>query len=268
MLYLVSTPIGNLKDITLRALETLKECDLIACEDTRHSIVLLNHYGIKKPLVSLHKYNETEEGLRLIEKLKEGQIVCYISDAGMPGISDPGEKLVNLCIEHGVPYTVLPGANAALSALVLSGFSSTDFSFLGFLPDKNAEREKLLGSVVSSPFTLIFYSAPHNLLKEIGYIYEKLGNRRVCAVKEISKIYERAEFFNLQSCPIENPRGEYVLVVEGVKTSENPLNGLTVKEHLKFYIQGGMNKMDAVKQVSKDRGMLKNDVYQAALELK
>ena len=265
MLYFVATPIGNLKDISLRALEVLKSSDEIACEDTRHSKTLLSAYDIKKPLFSYHKFNEKEECEKIIAKLSNGKNIAVISDAGLPVISDPGNILVNALIENGLDYTVIPGANAALSALILSGFNAEHFCFLGFLPEKRSERGELLENYKNLPATLIFYSAPHDVKKDVAALYELLGERRAAAVKEITKIHERAEFFNLKDGLAGEPKGEYVLVVEGATKNADILK-LTEEEHVKKYIDGGMDKKEALKRVAKERGVSKSSLYKYTIK--
>ena len=265
MLYLVGTPIGNLKDISLRALEVLKSVDEIACEDTRHSLSLLNAYDIKKPLVAYHKFNEKEAGLKLVEKLKSGKNIALITDAGMPVISDPGNILVNMLVENDLEFTVIPGACAFVSALLLSGMDSSKFCFLGFLPMKNKDRKVLLEKYKNLDMTLIFYSAPHDIVNDIKDIYEVFGNRRAVAVKEITKIHEHAEHFELEKGITESPKGEYVIVVEGGE-NENPLLSLTEKEHIDHYLNEGMDKKEALKKVAKERGVSKSSLYKYTIE--
>ena len=260
MLYLVATPIGNLKDITLRALEVLKSVDEIGCEDTRHSLGLLNAYQIKKPLFSYHKFNEREAGEKVIEKLKSGKDVAIITDAGMPVISDPGNVLCNMLIENGLEFTVVPGACACVSALVLSGLDSSRFCFLGFMPEKSSERKDFLNKYKDLDVTLIFYSAPHDVKKDIESIYSVFGDRVAVAVKEITKLHERAERFNLKDGLKSEPKGEYVILVEGGK-KENQNLLLSEKEHIELYISQGMDKKDALKAVAKERGVSKSSLY-------
>lgn len=267
MLYFVATPIGNLKDISYRAIEVLNQVDEIACEDTRHSLTLLSFYGIKKPLFSYHKFNEKEECGKIIEKLRAGKNIALITDAGMPVISDPGNVLVSALIENGLDYTVIPGANAALSALVLSGFNAENFCFLGFLPAKKSEREELLEEYSRVPATLIFYSAPHDVKKDIESLYAVLGERKAAAVKEITKIHERAEFFNLKDGLSTEPKGEYVLIVEGAKKNAEFIN-LTEEAHIKMYIDSGMDKKEALKRVAKERGVPKSSLYKYTINEK
>ncbi len=265
MLYFVGTPIGNLKDISLRAIEVLKEVDEIACEDTRHSIGLLNAYEIKKPLFSYHKFNEKQSGEKLIEKLKDGKNIALITDAGMPVISDPGNILVNMLIENGLEFTVIPGACAFVSALVLSGLDSSKFCFLGFMPQKSSERKEFLEKYKDLDMTLIFYSAPHDISKDIESIYKVFGDRKAVAVKEITKLYENAEHFNLANGLSKEPKGEYVLLVEGGK-KENPNLALTEKEHIELYIGQGFDKKEALKMVAKERGVSKSSLYKYTIE--
>lgn len=266
MVYFVSTPIGNLKDISLRALEVLKGADVIFCEDTRHSLKLLNAYEIKKPLYACHKFNEREAAEKIVSAAKEGKEVAVISDAGMPAISDPGNVVCKALKEAGVAYTVIPGANAALSALILSAFPADKFAFIGFLPDKAGERRKLLEKYKNLDLTLIFHVAPQDVDSHVCAISEVFGDRNACAVREISKIHEEAVTFKLSDGLKGEKRGEYVLIVEGAST-ENPLNALSEKEHLLHYLSGGMDKKEAIKQVAKDRGVPKSEIYKTALEL-
>ena len=266
MLYFVSTPVGNLKDMTFRALEVLKSVDLIACEDTRTSLKLLNHYEIKKPLVSYHKFNEKVAGEKLIEELKSGKNVAVISDAGTPVISDPGNVLCKLLIENDLEYTVIPGATAFVPALILSGMDSSKFSFIGFLPEKKKEVERILSKYKNLDSTLIFYCAPHDIKKTVEVLGLNLGDRKAVAVKEITKLHERAIRFNLlQGYPEENPKGEFVILVEGAKEEENPNLSLSIKEHINLYISQGMSNMDAVKLVAKERKLPKSEVYKHSL---
>ncbi|MBQ7373784.1 MAG: 16S rRNA (cytidine(1402)-2'-O)-methyltransferase [Clostridia bacterium] len=267
MLYFVSTPVGNLKDITLRALEVLKSVDLIACEDTRTSLKLLNHYEIKKPLVSYHKFNEKVAGEKLIGELKSGKNIALITDAGTPVISDPGNVLCKMLIESGVEYTVIPGATAFVPALILSGLDASRFCFIGFLPEKKKDVEQILSKYKNFDATLIFYCAPHDVIKTVENLRLHLGDRQAVAVKEITKLHERAIRFNLSDgYPEENPKGEFVILVERATEEENPNLSLTVKEHIKLYTDKGMSNMDAVKLVAKERKMPKSEVYKYSIE--
>ena len=260
MLYFVGTPIGNLKDISLRAIEILKSVDEIACEDTRHSLTLLNAYDIKKPLVAYHKFNEKEAGEKIIRKLKEGKNIAVISDAGMPVISDPGNILVGMLMENGLEYTVIPGASAFVSALILSGLDSSKFCFLGFLPEKNKDRKEFLEKYKYFDGTLIFYSAPHDVKKDVATLFECLGERQARAVKEITKLHETVISFNLKDgLPVE-PKGEFVILVEG-KEEKSELNALSEEEHINYYISMGLEKKEALKKVAKERGVSKSSLY-------
>ncbi len=265
MLYLVATPIGNLKDISFRAIETLKNVDEIACEDTRHSLGLLNAYEIKKPLFSYHKFNEKEAGLKLIEKLKDGKNIALITDAGMPVISDPGNILVNMLVENELEFTVIPGACAFVSALVLSGLDSSRFCFLGFLPSKASERKEFLEKYKNLDMTLIFYSAPHDVKKDIETLYSVFGERRAVTVREITKLHESVDRFDLSNGLNHEPKGEYVLLVEGGK-HENKNLELTEKEHIELYLSQGMDKKEALKLVAKERGVSKSSLYKYTID--
>lgn len=265
-LYLVATPIGNLKDMTYRAVETLQAVDMVACEDTRHSLTLLNAYGIKKPLVAYHKFNERAESERLLAELEAGKSVALISDAGMPVISDPGSVLVSLCMERGVPYTVIPGANAGLCALVLSGFDASAFSFFGFLPKESKARRALAEKFKAIESTLIFYAPPHGVAEDLKFLYKVLGARKFAAVREITKVHETAEFGVLGGEYELAEKGEYVVIVEGAPAAENPLNAGSIEEHLAHYQRAGMTRMEAVKAVAKDRGVPKNEIYRRTVE--
>ncbi len=260
MLYFIATPIGNLKDITYRAVETLKSVDAIACEDTRHSLNLLNAYDIKKPLFSYHKFNEKEVSSKIIDELKAGKNIAVISDAGMPVISDPGSVLIGELIKENLPFTVVPGANAGLSALLLSGLPSDRFAFIGFLPEKKSEREELLGKYKNLDMTLIFYSAPHDVKKDVEDIYSVLGNRKASAVKEITKMYENTYRFNLGDGIDFEPKGEFVILVEGKNKSEDFLC-LSEEEHIQKYLDEGLSKKEALKTVAKERGVPKSALY-------
>ena len=264
MLYLVATPIGNLKDISIRALEVLKSVEEIACEDTRHSLTLLRAYDINKPLFSYHKFNERESGEKLIEKLKQGKNIALITDAGMPVVSDPGNILVKMLIDNQLEYTVVPGACAFVSALALSGLDASRFCFLGFLPQKAGERKEFLEKYKTLDATLIFYSAPHDVVKDVETLYSVLGDRSAVAVKEITKVYERVERFNLKDGYPSQPKGEYVLLVE----AGNPLDenkDLSNKQLIERYISQGLEKKDALKKVAKERNIAKSELYKLTI---
>lgn len=267
MLYFVATPIGNLKDISFRAIETLQNCDLILCEDTRTSLTFLNAYSIKKPLQSFHKYNYKEETPKVIELLKQGKDICLISDAGTPCISDPGSELIEHLNKNNLKYTIVPGASAFLNAFCLSGFESP-FMFVGFLPDNKKERRLVFEDLKSQKSTLLFYVAPHDLKQTIKELYSELGDRQVCSVRELTKLYEEVEFFNLSDGYPKEPRGEYVIVVKGLKTKINELNDLSILDHYQYYVDLGMSNNDAIKQVAKDMGVAKNVIYNHIVEVK
>lgn len=267
MVYFVATPIGNLKDITYRAVETLKDADVIFCEDTRHSIKLLNAYDIKKPLYSCHKFNERQAAEKIVQASLEGKNVAVISDAGMPVISDPGNVVCQTLKEQGVPYTVIPGANAFLSALVLSSLSAERFAFVGFLPEKAGEKKKVLEKYKNLDMTLCFHVAPQDFDRDVRAMYEVFGERTACAVREITKLHEESITFNLSNGLDGEKRGEYVLIVEGGSGEANPLNELSEKQHVLHYINAGMDKKEALKQAAKDRGVKKSDLYKYTIDI-
>lgn len=266
MVYFIATPIGNLKDISFRALETLKEVDCIFCEDTRHSLKLLNVYEIKKPLYSLHKFNENTASEKLISMAKEGKNIAVISDAGTPIISDPGNTLATLMRENNVEYTIIPGACAFVSALVLSAFPADKFTFIGFLYGKKSEKLALLKEYENFTGTLIFYSAPQDVDSDISLLYQAFGERQACAVREITKIHESVEYFNLKDGLNGEKRGEYVLLVKGATKKENSLNSLSVPQHVAHYESQGVERKDALKLVAKDRGVSKSEIYKIMLD--
>ncbi len=267
MITFVATPIGNLKDITLRALEELKAADVIFCEDTRHTIKLLTAYDIKKPLLSCHKFNEREAAEKMIALSREGKRVAVVSDAGMPVVSDPGNVVCKKLKEAGEKYSVIPGANAFLCALVLSAFPADRFTFIGFLPEKKSEKRELLLRYKDAPETLIFHCAPQDLDEYTGTMSEIWGDRRACAVREITKIHEEAREFSLAEGYTGERKGEFVLLVEGAKEKGNPLCALTPREHVKKYMDDGMPKKDALKAAAKDRGVPKSTLYSQTLDL-
>ena len=267
MIYFVATPIGNLKDITLRALETLKSVDEIYCEDTRHTLKLLNFYEIKKPLVACHKFNEREAAEKIIAADAAGKNIAVVSDAGMPVISDPGGAVTAALRAAGVNYTVVPGANAFLSALVLSALPADRFAFIGFLPDKEGERKKVLERYKESDLTLCFHVAPQDVDRHISSMYAVFGDRKACAVREITKLHEEAAPFTLKEGLAGEKRGEYVIVVEGAGERENPLNALSEREHILRYMAQGMDKKSALKQAAKDRGVPKSALYPFSVDI-
>lgn len=276
-LYLVPTPIGNLKDITLRALEVLKDSDIIAAEDTRQTLKLLNHFEIKKPLISYHKFNEQSKGNEIIELLFEGKTVAIVSDAGTPGISDPGSVIVEKCIEKNLEFEVLPGATAITTALVYSGLDTTKFLFRGFLPRENKERKIITDQLLNSQETLIFYEAPHRLLDTLSYLLETFGNRRIAVCRELTKLYQEIFRGNLNEAIqyfVDNrPRGEFVLVLDGKKLEEikeekkKEWINLSIEEHILKYIKDGKNKKEAIKLVAKDRELPKSEVYKFSMNI-
>ena len=267
MISFVATPIGNLKDITLRALEELRGADVVFCEDTRHTLKLLSAYEIKKPLFSCHKFNEREAAARIVEFSRAGKRVAVVSDAGMPVVSDPGREVCRILKEAGEPYTVLPGANAALCALVLSALPADRFTFLGFLPEKKAERRALLARFSAAEETLLLHCAPQDVDDTVRALYEAFGDRRACAVREISKLHEESTAFMLsQGLPGEK-RGEYVLAVEGARPRENPLCALSAREHVLAYMREGLDKKEALKRAARDRGVAKSALYRETLDL-
>ncbi len=276
-LYLVPTPIGNLKDITLRALEVLKSVDEIAAEDTRTSLKLLNHFEIKKSLFSYHKHNEQGKSLDIINKLKNGLNIALITDAGTPGISDPGSVIVERCIEEEIEFEVLPGATAITTALVYSGLDTTKFMFRGFLPRENKDRNPVIDEVKNVRDTIIFYEAPHRLLNTLEYLKENLGDRKIAVCRELTKLHEEIYRGKLSEA-IEfftegRPRGEFVLVIEGksdetIKAEkEAKWNSLSIEEHLIKVIEEGFDKKEAIKIVAKERGLAKKEVYKYSTEL-
>lgn len=270
-LYLCGTPIGNLGDMTLRAIEILKECDLIAAEDTRNSLKLLNHFDIQKPLISYHEHNKFQKGPELIEKLKSGLNIALVTDAGMPGISDPGADLVRLCYKEGVPVTASPGPTAFSTALVLSGMDSRRFIFEGFLPSDKKEKNAVLKSIEKETRTVIFYEAPHRLKSTLKELYSACGNREASCVREITKKFEEvrtAPLGELISYYDENePKGEFVVIIAGADEEEikkeeiATWESITVEEHVNMYMDKGMTEKDAMKQAAKDRGVTKRDIY-------
>lgn len=267
MVSFVATPIGNLKDITLRALETLKGADVIFCEDTRHTIKLLNAYEIKKPLYACHKFNESEAAQKILAASREGKQVVVVSDAGTPVVSDPGNVVCKILREAGEPYTLIPGACAFVAALVLSALPADRFAFIGFLPDKKGEKRKVLERYKSSDLTLVFHSAPQDVDKDVEAMYEVFGQRRAAAVREITKLHEETVQFLLSQGLQGEKRGEYVLVVEGATEQENPLNELSPEEHIRHYMAAGLPKKEALKRAAKDRGVSKSELYPYSLDL-
>lgn len=274
-LYLCATPIGNLEDMTFRAVRILQEVDLIAAEDTRNSIKLLNHFEIKTPMTSYHEYNKIEKAHYLIAQMQEGKNVALITDAGTPGISDPGEELVKMCYEAGIEVTSLPGAAACITALTLSGLSTRRFAFEAFLPSDKKEKQEVLKELVNETRTVILYEAPHRLVRTLQELFDYLGNRRITVCRELTKKHETAFVTTLEEAIVyyetNEPKGECVLVVEGksreaLKKEEiSKWEEMNLQEHMDFYLNQGVDKKEAMKQVAKDRGIAKRDVYQALL---
>ena len=270
-LYLVPTPIGNLKDITLRALETLKEADIIAAEDTRQTLKLLNHFEIKKSLISYHKFNEQSKSDKIIDLLMEGKNVALVSDAGTPGISDPGSVIVQRCIERMIDFEVLPGATAITTALVYSGLDTTKFLFRGFLPRENKDRKIITDELLQSQETLIFYESPHRLIDTLTFLLDTFGDRKIAVCRELTKIYEEIYRDTLKQALLyftqNKPRGEFVLVLEGKKLEDikeekkEAWINLSIEEHIIKYVNDGINKKEAIKLVAKERELPKSEVY-------
>lgn len=270
-LYLCATPIGNLGDMTLRVIEILKTVDLIAAEDTRNTLKLLNHFEIKTPMTSYHQHNLETKGPVLIEKLKEGKNIALVTDAGMPGISDPGEDIAKRCREEGIPVTIAPGASAGISALVLSGMEARRYVFEGFLPTDKKERQTVLKNLEKETRTTVFYEAPHRLTDTLSALLKAAGDREAAAVREITKRYEEVRHDTLSGLleyyKANPPKGEFVLVVGGMSESAlrqeeiDSWNSITIEEHMQKYISEGMSEKDAMKRVSKDRGVSKREIY-------
>jgi 16S rRNA (cytidine1402-2'-O)-methyltransferase len=277
ILYLCATPIGNLEDMTLRALRILKEVDLIAAEDTRNSIKLLNHFEIHTPMTSYHEFNKFEKGRELVGQLLEGKSIALITDAGMPGISDPGEELVHMAGEAGITVTVLPGACAAVSALVLSGLSTRRFCFEAFLPTDKKERREVLEELKTETRTIVLYEAPHRLSRTLQELLENFGDRTLSIVRELTKKHETVFCTTLAGAVAyytENePRGEYVLVLAGAdredmrRKEQQDWLLLPLKEHMEHYLSQGMAQKEAMKAVAADRGMSKREIYAQLLAL-
>jgi len=266
-LYLVATPIGNLDDISLRAIKVLKEVDFIAAEDTRHSLKLLNHLEISKPLISYHRHNEGIKSEILIEKLLEGKNIALITDAGTPGISDPGEQIVNLCLENNIKVIPIPGACAFVNALICSGLDTTEFTFIGFLPLNKKNRKEKLEKIKTCTNTSILYEAPHKILSTLKDLSEILANRRIVLARELTKIHEEFIFGTADELlkKLENPKGEFVIIIEKSNNLElnniDLLNNLSLEEHYNFYLKQGLQKNEIIKKISKDRSVPKNEIY-------
>ncbi len=275
-LYLCATPIGNLGDFTQRVLETLRQVDLIAAEDTRDSLKLLNHFEIKTPMTSYHEHNKIEKARALIREMLGGKDIALITDAGTPGISDPGEDLVRMCYEKGIEVTALPGASACVTALTLSGLPTGRFSFEAFLPQEKKERRAVLEEMKDDTRTLVIYEAPHHLTATLKDLLEALGDRRISVCRELTKIHETVFRATLSEAAAfyeaNEPRGEFVLVVEGrsreelVRRERERWEQLSVEDHMKYYTETGMDKKEAMREVAKDRGVSRRDIYQQLLK--
>ncbi len=277
-LFLCATPIGNLGDMTPRVIETLQSVDVIAAEDTRNSIKLLNHFNIRTPMTSYHEYNKVEKAQQLIGQLRNGQNIAVITDAGTPAISDPGEVLVQMCYENGIVVTSLPGPAACITALTLSGISTRRFCFEGFLPSDKKEKKVILEELVEESRTIIIYEAPHHLIRTLEELYDVLGNRKLTLCRELTKKFETILPTTLEKALVyykeENPRGEYVLVIEG-KSLETKRQeeielweNMSVEEHMSYYEAQGIDSKNAMKQVAKDRGVPKREIYNIILSNK
>ncbi len=275
ILYLCATPIGNLEDITFRVIRILKEVDLIAAEDTRHSIKLLNHFEIKTPMTSYHEFNKVDKAKYLVDQLKTGLNIALITDAGTPGISDPGEELVRQAYAAGIEVTSLPGACAAVTALTLSGLSTRRFCFEAFLPTDKKERQRVLEELKNDTRTLVLYEAPHRLNKTLHELLVALSNRNITVIRELTKKHETVWQTTLSEAAdtydTQEPRGEYVLVLEGRSvteleaTKQEQWSAMTLENHMKLYMEQGLSKKEAMKSVAKDRGISKRDIYQMLL---
>ena len=276
-LYLCATPIGNLEDITMRVLRTLKEVDLIAAEDTRNSMKLLNHFEIRTPMTSYHEYNKIEKAYVLIEKMRQGRNGALITDAGTPGISDPGEELVRLCYEAGIEVTSLPGAAACITALTLSGLSTRRFCFEAFLPTDKKEKQAVFQELQKETRTIIVYEAPHRLVHTLSELLEVLGDRKITVCRELTKKHETAFSTTIRQAlehfKSTEPKGECVLVLEGKSRKEMEREAvavwekISIPEHMEYYLSQGMEKKEAMKLVAKDRGIGKREVYRALLDI-
>lgn len=276
-LYLCATPIGNLEDITYRVLRTLKEVDLIAAEDTRNSIRLLNHFEIKTPMTSYHEYNKIDKAYQLVAKMREGKNIALITDAGTPGISDPGEDIVRICYEEGIPVTSLPGAAACITALTMSGLPTRRFAFEAFLPKDKKEHQAVLEELKTETRTIIIYEAPHHLVRTLQELSDTLGgDRRLTICRELTKRHEekmQTTFADSMAYyEVNEPRGEYVLIIAGrsreemKKEEQAGWEALSLEEHMAHYESQGIDRREAMKRVAKDRGVSKRDIYQALLK--
>ena len=268
-LYIVATPIGNLEDITLRAIRVLKEVDLIVAEDTRHTLKLLNHLEISKPLISYHRHNEDVKTEILIKELKQGKNLALVSDAGTPGICDPGEEVIKKCIEEDIQIVPIPGACAMINALICSGLDTKEFAFIGFLPLNKKNRKEKLEEIRKETKTTILYEAPHKLETTLKDLKEIIGDRKIVLAREITKIHEEYIRENIDELieKAKDIKGEIVLILEGAKNNEEEFwTNLSIEEHYKYYEKKGLNKKEIIKQIAKDRNVNKNEIYQKFLE--
>ena len=261
MLYIVATPIGNLNDMSLRAIDVLNSVDIVACEDTRHTKILLDKFNIKTKLIAYHKFNEKNSSEGILKLLKEGKTVALVSDAGMPLISDPGAVLVARLQQENLDYTVIPGANALLCALVLSGFDSSKFAFFGFLSEKNKERASTIKQIAEFKGTSILYSSKHNINEDLAHLRTSLNDRNVCVVNEISKVFEKKLFFKLSSAVVENPAGEYVIVIDKPFDDDIAVKSIDINQEIDTLVANGQSINDACKQLAKEHNLPKRDVY-------
>lgn len=271
ILFLVSTPIGNLEDITYRAINILNEVDYIAAEDTRHTIKLLNHYDIKKSLTSYHEHNKYDKAKEIIKDLEKGLKVALVSDAGTPAISDPGEELVRQCLENNIRVIPIPGATALIAGLTISGQITRRFTFEGFLPQDKNERRIILENLKKEPRTIILYEAPHKLKKTLDDLYKILGNRKISITRELTKRYEEVIINTLEEMvklyETMSPKGEYVLVIEGLSFNDleqekiDRWKNMSLEEHMNYYLSKGMDKKESIKQIAKDRNVGKREIY-------
>jgi len=275
-LYLCGTPIGNLEDLTLRVIRVLKEVDLIAAEDTRQTLKLLNHIDVKKPMVSYHEHNRFEKGIELVNKMKQGLNIALVTDAGMPGVSDPGEDIVRLCIDEGIVVEAVPGATASITALVVSGFSTSKFVFEGFLPRDGKERKEAFEYLKKETRTVILYESPHRIKSTLKDLYTSLGDRRVAICRELTKKFEEIIRMGLLEASSiydeKDPKGEFVIILEGRKKEElkeeerQSWESTSIEDHINIYINQGLSKKDALKKVAKDRGLSKREIYKYTIE--
>ena len=276
-IYLVPTPIGNLKDMTLRGLEVLQSVDIVAAEDTRQSLKLLNHFEIKKPLISYHQHNEQGKSEDILEMVREGKSIAIVTDAGTPGVSDPGAIIVQKCIENNIEFEVLPGATAITTALVYSGLDTTKFLFRGFISRETKERKILFDEIRNSKESLIFYESPHRLLSTLNLLHTELGNRKIAVCRELTILHEEIRRGSLEEIinyfSERSIKGEFVLVVEGKqqeqidRENKEKWEELSIEDHIRLLMNEGLNKKESIKKVAKDRGLQKNIVYQIATEI-